>query len=172
VWVIIIIVITVALALGPVMMLRPTAGQKRLSTLRACAHEKGLRVRLESDPRKQKEGQLAVYTLPWCVESKKKGGSIVEWMLIKQSFSHELHFSGEWDWMGKGRAPKSSHQNIKTLLSHNPVNMLALSASRLGLGVYWKENLGGKSPQVCVEEISSILQAIESQLKPVKNAYT
>ena len=98
---IIIIALAVAMVVGPVMLMRPSRLQQRQSRLRQYALEQGLRVQLQPLPdgaaSPDERQMLPVYLLP---PAPAAGGSrrLPPWLLIRHAISHDIHFSGHWDW--------------------------------------------------------------------------
>lgn len=128
-----IIIAVVALAVGPVMMFQPSAGQKRLAQFRAKANQSGLNVMLASKAIPELEG-TACYSLPWIDQSLRKN----QWQLVRKSYQHELHLNGFWAWL-----PDNIHRKgeavLKAQLEQISANVVSVVASPAGLGVYWNE---------------------------------
>lgn len=155
-WAAIIICLAIAMMLGPVMMMRPSASQTRLAALRTQANALGYRVRIAEDPRAGRDAQIAVYSLPWNKDDKNRP----EWKLVKQNISHELHFLNYWDWQGAGRPHVDIQEALKHFLNGVDMKLVAIGASRSGVDAYWEEKLSGEESQVALERLRSLLQKI------------
>ncbi len=158
----------VALLLGPIMMMQPSADQRRLSHLRETAMKLGLRVHLQVPPKGTQCPKhiktLPMYCLPW--DSKKKARHM--WSLAKQKYTHELHYFQEWQ-QAEGDTPPPVAK-LGPLLSVVPVKAVAISAGPQGLGLFWNE-FGSEDTVVEITEwLKQAAQAI--QTVPVKETVT
>ena len=92
-WPIILIVLAIAMAVGPVMMMQPTTRDRRLAGLRQDAAQAGLHVRMSDYEKGEKKRPVAVYTYQVNLP---KGTPT--WSLIRRSYSHDIHFHATWEW--------------------------------------------------------------------------
>lgn len=138
-WFVVVLVLLVfAMLVGPVLMMKPSPRDRRLANLRSQATNLGLRVSLQPLSKRM----VAVYELPWEREEHTKLIG-VEWMLERQSYSHEIHFADWWQWAGEGRPPAAAVPLLQAQMQSLPEGVLAIEATRLGLRCYWSE-IGGE----------------------------
>lgn len=128
------IIAVVALAVGPVMMFKPSGGQRKLARLRALANQTGLRVRLATAKTTELKG-TALYAMPW----RHKQLRALQWVLVRKSYAHEMHLNEHWSW----ESAEGVTEPIKALLSAEmrrlPSTVMGVSAGPEGLGVNWSE---------------------------------
>lgn len=144
------IVLAVAMAVGPVLMLKPSKYQQRLADLRTKALGLGLRVHmlpLEGSPE-----QVPAYCRQW----EDKEADRDPWILLRTSYSHELNFHNEWAWRKGLSAPVHWHQRISRLLDDAPAQLLAIGNGPQGLCCYWNERGG----EVVLVKIAGILDEL------------
>jgi len=135
--VVLIILLVVAMLVGPIMMLKPSGRQRQLAALRQEAAQMGLSVELET----LKGRNLAAYQAPWPREDgqKFKGEG---WALDRAEYEHEIHFDGRWQWRDSKAAPASLHELLHQALRSLPANVHTVEATRLGLRCAWTETGG------------------------------
>lgn len=150
---IIFVVFAVALAVGPIMLMRPTTGQKRLASIRTAAAERGLMV--------SSEKHHVLYILPWRRENgKKTKADFDEWRLAKQNYSHGAHYFNDWDWEGRA-CPDSSirHDELRRLLASSE-SYAVLGGNRIGVYLGWNERLGGEGVDKKLDELQRDLNCL------------
>lgn len=154
---IIICLAAVALLLGPILLMQPTARQRREAALRQGAQQAGLRVHLQPTPRGAdcRAPNCVAYCLPW--EDGRLGRNA--WMLVRRSYEHELHAAGRWDWQGDP-APEALAV-LSPLLTSVPDSLFAVAAGPQGLCGYWLEN--GSDAEV--ERIAAWLHQSAARLR-------
>ncbi|TQV81370.1 hypothetical protein FKG94_09780 [Exilibacterium tricleocarpae] len=139
---VIIVALAVVMVVGPVMLMRPTNLQRRQSRLRAYAGGKGLRVRLQAVPEGAKSPDarqlLPVYILP-ATDAEAGTKPPPPWLLVRRSLSHEIHFSGHWDWQGDQRAAPCCWDGLRETLERLPADVIALGRGPQGVYVFWAE---------------------------------
>lgn len=131
-----IIVAVVALAVGPVMMFQPSAGQRKLAQIRAYANQHGVRVRLASKSIPELSN-TACYALPW----QDRRIADMQWQLVRKAYTHGLHLNGVWAWQKKGNKTPEESILLKPL-ALLPETIKGVSASPEGLSVNWDEKGG------------------------------
>lgn len=144
------IVLAIAMAVGPVLMLKPSKYQQRLADLRAKALELGLRVHmlpLEGSPE-----QVPAYCRQWV----DKDADRAPWILLRTSYSHELNFHNEWAWQKDLPAGVHWHERISRLLDDAPAQLLAIGNGPQGLCCYWSERGGERVLEVIVEILNEL----------------
>lgn len=93
IWPLIVVGLAVAMVVGPIMLLRPSSRDRRLTALRQSATQMGLSVRMASYELQGKTHPIAVYQLNSDLPAHTRG-----WLLLKRGYDHDLHFYREWDW--------------------------------------------------------------------------
>ncbi len=141
IWPIIFIVIAIAMAVGPIMMFKPNSRDRRLGELRQAAALAGIRVRLTSMAGTNGKTTVAVYSLLFDdqqdSQAKKQRPS---WTLIKGTLSHDLHFSGYWDWADKHHhAPEPYHQGLSEWIHSVDDSVMGIEVNQHSVGIYWTE---------------------------------
>lgn len=165
---VVIIAMAIALAVGPVMWMRTTPGQRRVIGLRNRAAQLGLRVQLrqaadvdlKSD--EYKGETLAAYGLYWVKDpgdrqKVPRHPRNRPWRLRRERISHESHFAGWWDWQEGMEADPAWHELLRGLVPNLPPDALVLENNRQGLWLYWRER-GNESR---VEELAATLGALK-----------
>lgn len=172
-WLIIVVmvVVVVSLAVGPVMWMKPSKSQRRLSKLRAYALKQGLRVHMQQVPGREKqtdgaEGSplVAVYCLAWTGDAKERKTKFQNpenkaWSLARGQISHDIHFQGEWDWSPAAKASPKWHATIKKIIAELPPGIEALEMNSMGTCMYWRENGGEET----VDKIKVLLQELHEK---------
>ncbi len=126
-----------ALLLGPILLMQPSAGQRREARLRQCAADQGLRVHLQVPPVGTEVPRhiksMPMYCLPWTEQADTRH----QWSLVKKNYTHELHCAGQWDW---SVGCESRDVNfVLPALDRVPAKVVAVAAGPQGLCVYWSE---------------------------------
>ncbi|GAB3091679.1 hypothetical protein G8770_13060 [Aestuariicella hydrocarbonica] len=153
----------VALLLGPVLLMQPTASQRREAALRNLAMQKGLRVHLQPAPAgvdlPARTKTVPIYCRPW---TDKKSANPA-WVLIKKKYDHGLHAHGNWDWSKKpdGASLELRFGTFWPLLDQLPERVVGVANGPQGLCCYWNE-LGGEE---VVSEIQEWLEKASLALK-------
>ncbi|AMX02647.1 hypothetical protein SAMN05660479_00749 [Microbulbifer thermotolerans] len=134
-----ILLFVLALVVGPVMWMKPSARDRRLAAMRARAAASGLAVQMQALPAALGQGTAAVYSSRWGDGRRLQLG----WILELQRVEHELHFAGRWDWRnGRPAAPKSAWEPLRQMLKNLPEDACAVIAQENGLGIQWRESSG------------------------------
>lgn len=161
-WVFIIIVLVVALAVGPAMMMRPSMAQKNKARLRAIAHGKGIRVTVRNMPQQAAESEkpapVPVYFVAPTDHQRQD-----DWFLLRASFTHGIHFLDSWAWHGDLRATEAEQAILKKCLPLLPESVRGVSVGSKGTCVYWQEQ-GGEQVMLQIIELLEVLNAL--QIKP------
>lgn len=130
------IVLAVAMAVGPVLMLKPSKYQQRLADLRSKALSMGLRVHML--PLEGVQEPVPAY----CKPREDKDADRSPWVLLRTGYSHEVNFHNEWAWQKDLRAEECWHERILLLLDSAPAQLLAIGNGPQGLCCYWDERGG------------------------------
>lgn len=155
-WQVVMIVIVVAMMVGPIFMMRPSGRSKREAKQRDKAIELGLSVylsRLPSEVNIQNADTYAIYSLPWPEKKLKNNDNVPKWTLEQKQYEHDIHFKGRWDWFGGCKAPGESQALLFDFLESAPLGMVGLASTPAGLGVYWDESLYEGTPEQAVNNI-------------------
>ncbi len=137
---VLIIALSVAMVVGPVLWIRPSPRQKQQARIRARAAALGLQVRLypkSSVTGDSKDREMVMhYQLPrpQVLDESELG----EWVLRRRNFAHEMHFAESWDWQGKP-APARWHDALRGLLTQLPEDVFSIVGSPQGVAVVWNE---------------------------------
>lgn len=166
---ILLIVLALAMALGPVMLLQPSSGLQKLAKIRLLANQQGLIIRL---PTAQAHGG-AEYYLPLS-KALRALAAQSSWALEKKNIAHEIHFYGDWDWRGSSQAPQALWSELRQILAHLPEGISALIFSPSGIGCEWDERCRGASENEAVTAIKTFLEqmltTLEKSLSPLPDA--
>ncbi|MFD1217783.1 MULTISPECIES: hypothetical protein [Microbulbifer] len=162
----VVIVLAVALVIGPVMWLKPSSRDRRLASLRQNATSAGLKVQMQALPAAEGTGTAAVYIAGWRNPRKLHTG----WGLELQRMSHEMHFAGVWDWRNGRHAPPAAESALRDLLEKLPADATAVLCSDGGLGVQWKETSGEPGFKAIQHALSELRPIIEEAIRePQRN---
>ncbi|MCK7597328.1 hypothetical protein M0G74_08595 [Microbulbifer sp. CAU 1566] len=161
-WVpIVVIILAVALVIGPVMWLKPSSRDRKLAELRQGAASAGLKVQMQPLPASQGQGNAAVYFSQWRNPRRLQTG----WGLELQRMSHEMHFDGLWDWRKGRQPPEAAMSPLKELVSLLPSDATAIFANDSGLGVQWRERSGDSGFKAIQEALASLRPVIEEAIR-------
>ena len=149
----VIILFAVAMVVGPVMLMQPTASQRRTAAIREEALKLGLRVNLLPLPMRGGNEQWPAYTLSW----QRDNCDIREWLLVRDSYSHEINFSGAWQWFREPAGPQW-HEALKTLLVSLPESVAGVGNGPQGLSVYWNEKGGEEVLEGLAKDLAELSQ--------------
>jgi hypothetical protein len=156
----ILIIVVLALMMGPIVMLKPKPEQRRKEKLRTLARSLGLRFSLRNLPKLKTDleapGVYPVYYLP---PSEKLAASS-EWVLMRTNYEHESNFYREWDWQAQPRATAKVQQTLREFLPRAPDSVMAISAGSQGVCVFWRE----QGDETELHLICDLLRALEQQL--------
>jgi hypothetical protein len=148
-----------ALLLGPILLMQPSAGQRREAKLRQRALERGLRVHLQVPPTgadvPNYVKSMAMYCLPWTEQRDTRH----VWTLVKKNYAHELHCQGHWDWGIKCESRDVS--SVLSLIEQAPTKVIAMAGGPQGLCGFWSE-IGSEAD---VDAIAEWLQRSAETLK-------
>ena len=156
---IVIVSLAVIMMVGPLMMMRPSKRQHRLANLRTLAHKHSLKVQLQTIL----EGDTLItpfYELSWdSIEQSIEQKNRPCWLLIKQDYSHGIHFHERWDWHEESPASKGIWNALRQQLDLLPDNIVGIRLSTSGLGCYWPERIKGKSDEDSIEFLKNWLHS-------------
>ncbi|WP_370978690.1 hypothetical protein [Agaribacterium sp. ZY112] len=150
------IVLAVCMAVGPVMMLKPSARAKRQAALRAEAAQQHLLVSMLSP---DDLGLRVNYQLP--IERALEE-SVVEWELSRQRFEHGAHFHKDWDWSDKDLQQSSAGLPLQRYLDQLPESICGVGQNRIGLYLVWREKGLGPEPKDIMLQLRSWLLELKA----------
>lgn len=149
-WAILFIVLAIVMAVGPIMLMQPSKKQQRLAALRQSAALLGLSVQMRDYADKNNTRSVAVYSL--AVELPKNAPS---WHLLKQSYEHDIHFHGHWEWRKQdGELSTQQQKGLQQILDNLPDDIVGLGCNGRMLGVWWLE----KSVDITVSDIRALIE--------------
>ncbi len=128
--------LTLAIVLGPLLMFMPGKGQQRLANLRQKAAQMGLIVQAHRHPAITEDGPWMFYLMPW--PSYVNTNKLACWVLLRRNFSHEIHLKGQWDFQA-GAPEEAVCQVLKNQLELLPEHITGIESTSAGIGVYWNE---------------------------------
>ncbi|MDO3386397.1 hypothetical protein QWI17_11160 [Gilvimarinus sp. SDUM040013] len=132
--VVIILLLVVAMVVGPVAMLRPSPAQKKRDALRLRARQLGVAVHLRLPPSAATATEKASHMAAYCIHHKGVGC----WQLVRASFAHEIHLN-EW-WQFQAAKPGQAVRNfLSQTIDELPRGVVAVTAQGQEVAVYWKE---------------------------------
>ena len=164
-----IIVLAVAMVVGPIMMVQPTPGMSRIAKIRTAASQIGLTVRLDTSKSNSTASAAVrqtpvVYSLPHS-KALRDRGPIAQWVLERKTYAHELHFHGQWDWRGAGRADTRQYPVLVALVEALSDDLSSIECNAGGLGCQWNEACHGKSAADAVGEVRDLLALMADKLE-------
>jgi hypothetical protein len=155
---ILIIIVTMALILGPAAMLIPKPEQRRREQLRLKAHGLGLRFTMRKLPHLKTDLEpprtMACYYPP-PLEQKL---STQEWTLMRTTYAHEGNFYQEWDWVGDYRPASRILVYLQQQIPSLPDSIKALACGPAGISVFWSELEG----EALLDRLVSLLKGIQA----------
>ncbi len=148
-WPLVIVVLVIAMAVGPVMLMQPSKAQKRLAALRQEAVRLGLSV--GSSTVKAPDG--APCWTYWLSLTEKNTRQAV--LLERKNYEHGLHIAKYWS--VKRGDPADLPASIVSALTALPSSVYMFEINEHAIGVHWTE-LGGAR---VLEGIAKCLKVIE-----------
>src|SRR5690606_9616694 len=129
------VLLVMAMVIGPVMWMKPSAGQQRLARMRMRARQLGLDIRVTELPqthrasvRREDVLQGAVYRIP--VHDPRK--------VLPLNYRCVRDLRGEWEFEGKA-LPAPLQQIVEAAQQQLPRDVVAIELGPQGPGVYWRE---------------------------------
>lgn len=153
---IIILIVTASLILGPLAMMRPDPVQKNKENLRMLARASGVHYSIRNLPR-QADQQEAPEPSPVYFAPPSETQNTASWMLVRTGYEHEVNFLGWWAWQGEVRATDAELAVLKERLQDLPDSVRAISAGGKGVCVYW----GEKGGEPVLQQILNLIGALK-----------
>lgn len=155
---IVILIVTVSLILGPLAMMRPDPVQKNKEKLRMLARANGVHYSVRNLPQ-QADEQNAPEPSPVYFVPPGETQNTPSWMLVRTGYEHEIHFLGWWAWQSEARATTAELAVLKENLLDLPESVRAISAGGKGVCVYWGEKGGEPALRQILNLIAALKQA-------------
>lgn len=135
-WPVLIIILVIALAVGPVMLMQPTPQQRRLASLRGRANGEGLIISMPAWPEKiaSKPTVFMRYIAPWQTSKH----STQYCLLYRRDYEHELHVEKFWQVFPKDQEVPSELVEVLAAITLPSINVIGLSPQ--GVYIDWNEN--------------------------------
>lgn len=160
-WFFVLLLVTMALVLGPIAMLRPTPAQKRTEALRKHALEMGVKITMRRLPARKTDMEARplcpIYFLPPSTPIQ----FVDDWILMRTDYEHEGNFYREWDWLDSARPVWGDTEQLRNILEVLPASVLAIAQGKSGTCVFWSE-AGGDAT---LETIVRILQQLDAAVR-------
>ncbi len=153
---IVILIVTASLILGPLAMMRPDPVQKNKEKLRMLARASGVHYSIRNLP-KQADEQDAPEPSPVYFTPPSETQNTASWMLVRTGYEHEIHFLGWWAWQGETRATSAELAVLNEHLKALPESVRAISAGGKGACIYW----GEKGGEPVLQQILSLISALK-----------
>lgn len=157
-----VIALSVIMVVGPIMMAKPTPGQRALLEIRTKAQEMGMRIRMVPNPTGADPKHLACYNLP--MEEPQANKKPVGWSLTRKGFEHEMHFAGVWQWGTEGAPISCNLEELAEILAGLPDSVVAVSKNKLGASVTWSEKKQGRPLLELLTELKEALAKMNALL--------
>ena len=136
------IALVLAVILSPLLSLRQSPRQKLITTLRQCAVQCGLQIKLVQSPlAREGDKQLDTvrYRLCWGLETKPSQLRRAEqWQLVRHSLRGDASPWNGWRWLTLPIA-ESLQPDLGEVVAALPVDVIAIDSGRDGLSIYWRE---------------------------------
>lgn len=152
--------LTLAIVLGPLLMLKPSSGLQRIAQLRQKAAHMGLLVQAHHHPAITAEGEWMFYLLPW--PSFASPAKLATWALVRKNFTHEIHLKGQWDFQPPAPADTIS-QTLKNQLESLPDHISGIESTSAGVGVYWNERGGERNLALIYAWLDDLVSSLALQ---------
>lgn len=136
-WAAVIIVLVIAMVVGPVMLMRPSKRDQYLAKLRASAREQGVQV--SSSRLKDASGSLCwFYWRPLENNDENKKPAFEPIVLERKPYQHDLHVADFFE-ITKG---KTVPAGFDVILKGLPESVQGVELNRHAVGVHWSERGG------------------------------
>ncbi|MGH1440294.1 MAG: hypothetical protein ACRBBR_09310 [Cellvibrionaceae bacterium] len=151
-WPVVFIVLAIAMVVGPIMIMKPSRRDQRLASLRQKAASLGLQVRMSDY-----EGRAtAVYSFP--VDLPKNTPA---WQLLKQSYSHGIHFHGRWQLLeNSAKVPTGLENTIKHYIDNLYDDVVGIEVDKKAVRLWWLENPKAETVEDIQESLKQLYKAI------------
>lgn len=156
-----IIILVLALVLGPVFWIMPSPSQRRQQQFRSQALQQGLQLKVADLPQSRRSAvrqetpqQGMLYRLPWL----DRQFSRQSWLQAGEIRCLRLQQGLEW----QGQVPAAVQSVVEACLSQLPPSVKALALAADGVGCYWKEQGDVENVRRIAENLAEIRQKAET----------
>ena len=163
IWFFILVIVALAMVIGPITMLRPSPAQRRREQLRLHAANQGLRFSMRRLPALKTDMDQAELSPTYYLPPQAKPRAITEWILMRTSYTHEGNFYQEWDWQSEQRPVGMVSDVLKEYLPKLPLSVPAITYDSLGTCVFWSEKEGVETLGLLIEMLNKLHQATNPQ---------
>lgn len=153
---IVIVCLSMAMIIGPIMIMQPTSRQRNLAKLRTKAAKMGLRVHML----KLRDDAIAAYELRWPFSEKVKK-RILSWQVEKMSYEHDIHLARYWHVSGEQALPAELQKALPAMLAKLPEGVRVVEVTRVGVRCYWNERGGEQTLQALAAWMDEFVQFME-----------
>lgn len=151
-WAAVIIVMVIAMVVGPVMLMRPSKRDQYLAKLRASARVQGVQV--SSSRLKDATGSLCwFYWRPLENGDENKNPTVEPIVLERKPYAHDLHVADYFE-MTKGNTVPTGFEAI---LKGLPESVQGVELNRHAIGVHWSERGGEKVLATIAEALTQLM---------------
>lgn len=156
-WLIIVLVLMFVIA--PVMWLKPSPRQARVSRLRTAATQEGVTVKLAKPPLHEVRGTMPSYR--WTYPPQRPGP---RFMLVRNEKASEAlkTFRPGWRWRIEPLRPlpAAAEDHLVTLLERLPQDALVLESDREALTMWWYESQQGERFVAYAQNFAALRDAL------------
>lgn len=163
IWFFIVVIVALAMVIGPITMLRPSPAQRRKEQLRLHAASQGLRFSMRRLPQLKTDMDQAPLMPAYYLPPRPKSRATTEWVLMRTSYTHEGNFYQEWDWQGDQRPSGAVIELLKEYLPKLPLSVPAITHENLGTCVFWSEKEGVETLDLLIELLGELHRAANPQ---------
>lgn len=157
IWFFIIVIVALAMVIGPITMLRPSPAQKRREELRMHAASQGLRFSMRRLPALKTDMDKTAAAVPaYYLPPRAKLATTTDWILMRTSYAHEGNFYQEWNWQCDQRPGSAVTALLKEYLPKLPLSVSAVTHENLGTCVFWTEKEGVETLDLLIEMLKSL----------------
>ena len=158
IWFFVILLVAIALVIGPVSMLRPRPAQRRKEALRLHATKQGVRFGLRKQPKlktdmEEPEPAPVYYLAPTSQILVKPG-----WILMRTSYEHDGNFYGAWDWHGEYRPNETIQELLRNHVPELPESVTLISQGEAGTCIFWAE----KEDKDVLDRLITLLKMLQA----------
>lgn len=163
IWFFIILLLAIALVVGPISMLRPKPAQRRKEALRMQAARQGVRFGMRKLPKLKTATEEPVAMPIYYLAPGAKMQAMPTWILMRTAYEHEGNFFRDWDWHGEQRPPVEICDMLRTYLSGLPPSVAAITQGEAGTCVYWTEQEGPELLDALVKMLKDLHSAADNR---------
>lgn len=159
IWFFVILILAIALILGPISMLRPKPAQRHKETLRMHAAGKGIRFGMRTLPKLKTATEEPIPSPVYYLPPDAKKQSAPTWTMIRTDYQHEGNFYQEWDWYGPYRPPEMVCDMLRKRLPDLPASVSAITQGEAGTCIFWSEKGGTEVLDELIKILHELRQA-------------